>query len=82
MEVIELSKKGQIVSFTEVHVKSKDFPVNTPYVLALVRLDEGGNLLGVVAGSASEVSIGSKVSVKVMDIGEVGRWPRIFFELI
>jgi len=82
VQVIELSKKGQIVSFTEVRVKSKDFPLDTPYTLALVRLDEGGNLLGVISGATSGVANGSEVSVRFRDIEDNGRWPRVFFELV
>ena len=82
MQVIELSKKGQIVSFTEVHVKSKDFPLDTPYTLALVKLHEGGNLLGVISGATSGIASGSEVSVGFRDVGENERWPRVFFELI
>ena len=82
MEVIELSKTGRIVSFTDVHVKSKDFPLDPPYTLAFVKLDEGGNLIGVVSGLTSEVTSGSKVSVKFRDVRENERWPRVFFELI
>ena len=48
LEEIQLSGKGKVVSFTEVFVKSKEFPIETPYVLALVRLLEGGKLLGVL----------------------------------
>lgn len=82
LEKIELSKRGSVASFTEVYVKSKDFPVNTPYLLALVKLDEGGNLLGVINDAVQKASIGSPVSVKAMDIGDAGRWPRIFFEFL
>ncbi|MGA2875245.1 MAG: Zn-ribbon domain-containing OB-fold protein [Nitrososphaerales archaeon] len=82
MQVIEIAKTGKVVSFTVVHVKSRDFPLETPYTLAIVKLDAGGNLLGVINGSTPEVVSGSKVSVKFRDVGENGKWPRIFFELI
>ena len=82
MQIAELSKSGNVVSFTEVYVKSKDFPLDTPYILALVKLDEGGNLLGVIDGQASKLMIGSKVSVIFKDAGEKVRWPRVFFELV
>ena len=80
--MIEIAKTGMVVSFTVVYVKSRDFPLDTPYTLAIVKLDAGGNLLGVIDGSATEVASGSKVSVKFRDVGENGKWPRIFFELI
>lgn len=78
LEATELSGRGSVISFTEVHVKTKEFPLPTPYVLSLVSLDEGGNLLGILDGQVLEH--GTKVSVKFREIGEKARWPRIFFE--
>ncbi|MCL5068794.1 MAG: OB-fold domain-containing protein [Thaumarchaeota archaeon] len=77
-----LSGKGKIVSFTQVYVKTKEFPINTPYTLALVRLEEGGNLLGVVDPIPSNLSKDTTVYVKFKDAGEQVKWPRIFFEPI
>ena len=82
LRTTEVSNIGSVVSFTDVHVKSKDFPLDTPYTLALVKLNEGGNLIGVVSGPSSKVVNGSKVAVKFKDLGENERWPRVFFELI
>ena len=48
LEVKQLSGKGKILSHTEVFVKSKEFPIATPYLLAIVKLNEGGKLLGIV----------------------------------
>lgn len=80
LETTELSGKGQVISFTEVYVKSKDFPLETPYILALVRLEEGGNLLGVFNGTMSQLSYGTEVQAKFRNARENDRWPRIFFE--
>ncbi|MDG6997724.1 MAG: Zn-ribbon domain-containing OB-fold protein [Nitrososphaerota archaeon] len=82
VETVELSGKGRIVSFTEVNVKTKEFPLPTPYVLSLVTLDEGGNLLGIFSGSANLLEHGTKVSVIFRDIGDNAKWPRVFFEPI
>jgi len=82
LQIAELSKTGSVISFTEVYVKSKDFPLETPYTLALVKLDEGGNLLGVISGQTSKLTSGSKVSVIFKDVGEKVGWPRVFFELV
>lgn len=82
LETIELSGKGRVVSFTEVNVKTKEFPLPTPYVLSLVTLDEGGNLLGIFDGSPNLLEQGAKVSVNFRDIGDRAKWPRIFFEPI
>ncbi len=75
-----LSGRGEIISFTEVYVKSKEFPLETPYVLAIVRLLEGGNLLGIVdRGSDFNLKQGTNVHVEFRQINKTDRWPRIFF---
>jgi len=83
LTLVELSGRGRIVSFTQVYVKSKEFPVPTPYDLSLVNLVEGGNLLGVLEKTPGiEIEYGANVRVIFRDIADqIGEWPRIFFEL-
>jgi uncharacterized protein len=81
LQPIELSGRGEVFSFTEVHVKSKEFPLDAPYTLALVALVEGGNLIGVLRGFQSPPKHGSKVLVKFEDLpNSPGKWPRTFFD--
>jgi uncharacterized protein len=81
LQPLELSGRGEVVSFTEVHVKSKEFPIEAPYTLALVSLQEGGNLIGVLRGSAPRY--GLKIFVKFEDVpGSSGKWPRTFFDVV
>jgi uncharacterized OB-fold protein len=82
LQVVELAKTGRVVSSTVVHVKSGDFPLDIPYALALVKLTDGGNLIGVIDGSKTEAESGSNVSIKFRDVGDDKKWPRVFFELI
>jgi uncharacterized OB-fold protein len=82
LELKQLSGKGKILSFTEVFVKSKEFPVETPYILALVQLDEGGKLLGVLTQNPSSKTVdGASVQVEFKKIIPQDKWPRIFFRL-
>jgi uncharacterized protein len=79
---IQLSGRGEIVSFTEVFVKSREFPVDVPYVLALVQLEEGGKLIGVAeTGSGFNLTHGSKIKVEFRKMKD-DAWPRIFFRLV
>lgn len=83
LSVVELSGEGRIISLTVVHTKSKEFPLETPYVLGLVQLEEGGTLLGIVNDAASR--IGSRVRVRFKKLSpddKAESWPRIFFESI
>jgi uncharacterized protein len=79
---ITLSGRGEIISFTEVFVKSREFPVDVPYTLALVELEEGGMLLGVVeSDSHSNLAHGTQVRVEFRKMNE-REWPRIFFRIV
>jgi uncharacterized OB-fold protein len=72
-----LSGFGKVASFTEVYVKSKSFPLEVPYVLVLVRLEEGGNLLGVM--EEKPITLGTKVKVSFREILSDSVHPTIFF---
>ncbi|MGI0078891.1 MAG: Zn-ribbon domain-containing OB-fold protein [Nitrososphaerales archaeon] len=81
LSVVELSCQGQILEYTQVYSKSKDFPLEAPYLLALARLDEGPNLLGIVEGSKiPEDNARVRVAFRTLKGHETER-PRIFFEL-
>ena len=75
---IELSGYGKVISWTEVFVKSKEFPINVPYLLTLVRLDEGGNLVGIIQEGVAKY--GSRVRISFRKLNEK-EWPRIFFSI-
>ncbi|MDG6996968.1 MAG: Zn-ribbon domain-containing OB-fold protein [Nitrososphaerota archaeon] len=83
LRTVELSGRGEVVSFTEVHSKSSEFPLEAPYVLALVKLEEGGNLLGVIETQQANVKDGASVSVEFREAPNSPKqeWPRIFFRL-
>jgi uncharacterized protein len=92
LAVVELSGMGEVISHTIVYVKSQEFPLDMPFVLALVRLNEGPKLLGVLRANASEISsettkMGKKVRVNFEVLNSPSeksqsRWPRIFFETV
>ena len=83
LESVQLSGRAQVISFTTVNVKSKDFPLQVPYVLTLVKLVEGGHLLGVAnITNEAELKHGTSVSVKFRKVQNEEKWPRIFFEII
>lgn len=67
LEVVEVSKKGKIVTFTNVSVAPEGRQNEVPYIIALVRLDEGpwimGNLIDMDPALANMELIGREVSV-------------------
>lgn len=81
LSVVELSPEGEVDSFTEVFVKSQEFPVETPFVLALTKLKDGPRLLGVLdIQRSAEVRARMKVKIVFRKTEEQSKWPRIFFE--
>ena len=86
LKVIDLSRKGRILACTQVFSKSGEFPLEAPYVLALVALEEGGNLLGILRAPFERGSYGAKVRVKfevvrkIEHLSEERERPRIFFD--
>jgi hypothetical protein len=71
LEWRRVSGRGRLHTFTIVYRGPKDFPLGTPYVLAMVELDEGPrlmtNLVGVKPDPAA-VRIGMPVEVEFMDV--------------
>ncbi|MBC7324574.1 MAG: Zn-ribbon domain-containing OB-fold protein [Moorella sp. (in: Bacteria)] len=65
LEVVELSGRGEIKTFTVIRVPPEGF--TAPYIVAMAELEEGpwllGNLEGVDADQASLDLIGKKVKV-------------------
>ena len=71
MEIIELSGKGKIKTFTVVHVGAESRENEAPYIIVLVELDEGswimGNLIDMNPAKATlelmdkRVSMGAKI---------------------
>ncbi|HAP93834.1 MAG TPA: nucleic acid-binding protein [Desulfotomaculum sp.] len=65
LELVELSGRGEIKTFTVIRVAPEEF--TAPYVVVMVELDEGpwvlGNLEGVDPDQASMKLIGEKVTI-------------------
>ena len=55
---VVFSGKGEIVSHTEIHIAPAGFEGNTPYNIALIKLEEGPVISGIVIGKPD---IGKKV---------------------
>jgi hypothetical protein len=74
MKEFTLSGKGQIESFTVVHDAPPAFTRQRPYILAIIRLDEGPSITGqVVDCDPGEVDIGNRVSAVFRKISQEGK---------
>jgi uncharacterized OB-fold protein len=74
MKEFTLSGKGQIESFTVVHDAPPAFTRQRPYILAIIRLDEGPSITGqIVDCDPGEVDIGNRVSAVFRKISQEGK---------
>ncbi|HLH86772.1 MAG TPA: Zn-ribbon domain-containing OB-fold protein [Thermoplasmataceae archaeon] len=73
MSEVALSGKGEIVSYTVVHEAPPTFTRQRPYVLAIVKLDEGPSITAqIVDADPGEVEIGKRVRSVFRRIAQEG----------
>jgi uncharacterized protein len=79
IEWTRMSGRGTLHTFTVVQRGQKNFPLGTPYVIAIVELDEGPrmmtNLIGVTPDPA-QIRIGMPVEVVFEDVSDTIALPR------
>jgi len=62
MEPLQLSGEGEVLSYTTIYDPAVGYELLTPYVLAIVKLDEGPKVTSqIVNCDPKEVKIGSRV---------------------
>jgi uncharacterized OB-fold protein len=80
----EIETKGKIVSYTIIHIAPKEFQSMAPYVYAIIELDKGLRIPGIIREADHEkVSIGSIVELYYeTEISQKWpNWPRYYFKL-
>ncbi|MFP3871773.1 MAG: Zn-ribbon domain-containing OB-fold protein [Candidatus Aenigmatarchaeota archaeon] len=71
MEEYELEGKGEVVTFTEIHEPHPEFEMLTPYIMAIVEMEEGVRLTGhLVNVEMGDVEPGMKVEATMRKLGE------------
>ncbi len=74
MQELELSGYGEVYSYTIVHDGLEPFKFQVPYIMAMIKTDEGPLITGqIVDADPSEVKIGSRVRVTLRRIREEGK---------
>ena len=68
-----------MITFTVIRTASEQFEQMTPYVLAIIELDEGPRLTGQVVCSPEEVRIGMRVRPVFRRIGADGESGVIYY---
>lgn len=81
----QLKGEGTVVTYTAIHVASPDFKNLVPYIVGVVKLDEGLPFIGMIkTASLDDVKVGTRVSI-AWEAGKKETWPsrpRIVFEII
>lgn len=72
IEPFQFSGNGEIVSFTIIRTPPSGFEKLAPYVVAIVRLDEGPSIAGQIVGNKDKVEIGKRVQSVFRKMSEDG----------
>ncbi len=74
--VVKLHDEGKVVTFTVIHVAPDQFATQTPYIVAIVELNDGVKITSQIVDCAiDDVIIGNKVKIvfrKVQQDGQAG----------
>ncbi len=80
MKKVKMSGKGKIYTYTVIHVGSSMFQLQTPYVMAIIELDEGPRITGqIVDCEINDVKIGMRVESVFRKIGEESKSGVIYY---
>jgi len=80
MKNVKFSGKGKVFSHTVIHVGSSMFQMQTPYIMAIIELDEGPRIAGqIVDCESKDVKIGMRVKSIFRKIGEDGKSGTIYY---
>ncbi len=73
MDQFKFSGSGNILSYTTIHTAPDGFEKQAPYVIALIKLDEGPVISSQVVGNPESVAIDKKVKMVFRKLNEDGR---------
>lgn len=73
LEDIRFSGKGKIHTYSVIHTPAEDFKILSPYVVAIIELDEGTKITSqIVDCDYDEINIGDEVELVFRKIKEEG----------
>ena len=80
MQDVQLSGKGEVVTYTIIHVGPENFEEQVPYPIAIIKLVEGPQITGqIVDCSIDDIHIGLKVESTFRRIQEEGYTGAIYY---
>jgi uncharacterized OB-fold protein len=80
LESVKLEPRGEVLTYTIIHSAPQGFDKQTPYIMAIVRLNDGPMLTTqIVDCEFDDVEIGMPVEGVFRKIGESGREGPIYY---
>jgi len=79
---VELGKRGELLTYTVIHVAPTQFQPMVPYVVGVVKLKDGLKLPGMIRGiEPEEIEVGMELEVDFDATlpSQWPMWPRYFF---
>ncbi len=70
---------GEVLTYTVMHSSTKDYAKQTPYILAIIKLDEGPNLTSQVICGHKDIHIGMRVKSTFRRLGEESERGMIYY---
>lgn len=73
-QTVRLKDEGKLLTYTVIHVPPSSFADQAPYIMGVVRLDDGVNVTAQIADcEPEEVQVGMRVRVEFRKIQEDGK---------
>lgn len=79
LENFKFSGKGEILTYTVIHTAAEGFEKQTPYVLGIVKLEEGPSLTSQIVADPGDMKIGMKVRPVFRKLGESSEKGMIYY---
>lgn len=79
MAPFKFSGDGEVYSYTVIHSSTGNFEKLTPYILAIIKLDEGPLMTSQVVCKPEDVYIGMKVKAVFRKLGEESEKGMIYY---
>jgi hypothetical protein len=80
IEDVQLKGRGEVLTYTIIHSAPKRFEGQTPYIMAIIQLEEGPKLTAqIVDCDPTEIDIGMKVEMVFRRIQEDGDAGLIYY---
>jgi len=76
-EWVQVPEKGELMAYTIIHVAPTQFQSMAPYVVGIVKLDNGMKIPGMVSGVIPEaIKIGMKLTMSFTECALSATWPQ------